>query len=77
MDEMKGKIVIVTGASSGIGRAAALKFGAEGASVALVARSGDKLEEVAQAIEAGGGAAKAMGPVVARRKRSRRRHQGG
>jgi len=37
MDEMKGKVVIVTGASSGIGRAAALRFGSEGAGVALVA----------------------------------------
>ena len=60
MDEMKGKVVIVTGASSGIGRAAALKFGAQGARVALVARSGDKLAEVAQAIEADGGEAKAV-----------------
>ena len=60
MDEMKGKIVIVTGASSGIGRAAALKFGAEGASVALVARSGDKLAQAAREIEAGGGEAHAI-----------------
>ena len=60
MDEMKGKVVIVTGASSGIGRAAALKFGAQGARVALVARSGDKLAEVAQAIEADGGEGKAI-----------------
>ncbi|MBU0704508.1 MAG: glucose 1-dehydrogenase, partial [Chloroflexi bacterium] len=60
MDEMKGKVAIVTGASSGIGRAAALKFGAEGASVTLVARSGAKLAEAAQAIEAGGGEAQAI-----------------
>ena len=64
MDEMKGKVAIVTGASSGIGRAAACKFGSEGASVALVARSGDKLAEVAKAIEAGGGEAKAIAADV-------------
>jgi len=60
MGEMKGKVVIITGASSGIGRAAALKFGSQGASVALVARSGDKLVEAAQVIEANGGAAQVI-----------------
>jgi len=60
MDEMKGQVAIVTGASSGIGRAAACKFGAEGASVALVARSGDKLVEAARVIEAGGGEAQVI-----------------
>ncbi len=62
MDEMKGKVVIVTGASSGIGRATALRFGAEGAGVALVARSGDRLAQLAREIEAQGGAAR---PIVA------------
>jgi NAD(P)-dependent dehydrogenase (short-subunit alcohol dehydrogenase family) len=52
MDEMKGKAVLITGASSGIGRAAALKFASEGASVALVARRADRLAEVTQAIAA-------------------------
>jgi NAD(P)-dependent dehydrogenase (short-subunit alcohol dehydrogenase family) len=60
MGEMKDKVAIVTGASSGIGRAAAFKFASEGASVALVARSGDKLAEVAGAIEADGREAKAI-----------------
>jgi NAD(P)-dependent dehydrogenase (short-subunit alcohol dehydrogenase family) len=60
MGEMKGKVAIVTGASSGIGRAAAFKFASEGAGVALVARSGDKLAEVAGAIEVDGGEAKAI-----------------
>ncbi|MEA3339432.1 MAG: SDR family NAD(P)-dependent oxidoreductase, partial [Chloroflexota bacterium] len=64
MDEMKGKVVIVTGASSGIGRAAALKFASEGASVVLVARSGDRLAEVAQVIESGGGKAHAIAADV-------------
>jgi NAD(P)-dependent dehydrogenase (short-subunit alcohol dehydrogenase family) len=60
MDEMKGKVVLITGASSGIGRAVALKFASEGASVALVARRADKLAEVAQAIAALGSEAVAI-----------------
>jgi NAD(P)-dependent dehydrogenase (short-subunit alcohol dehydrogenase family) len=52
-----GKIVMITGASSGIGQAAALKAGAAGATVLLVARSADKLEEIKAEIEDGGGEA--------------------
>ena len=44
----RGKVVMVTGASSGIGRATALAFAAAGAKVALVARRRDVLEEVAR-----------------------------
>ena len=60
MSEMQDKIVIVTGASSGIGRATALKFASQGARVALVARSGDKLADVAQTITDAGGEAMAL-----------------
>jgi ribitol 2-dehydrogenase len=42
--------MVITGASSGIGRAAARLFAAEGARLALVARSGDKLEALAKAL---------------------------
>jgi len=47
--------VIVTGASSGIGRATALRFGRAGASVLVVGRSEAALAEVAAAVERDGG----------------------
>lgn len=46
---LKGKIVFVTGASSGIGAATALAFAAEGARLLLAARRSDKLANVASA----------------------------
>lgn len=60
MDGMKGKVALITGASSGIGRATAIKFAAEGAKVALVARRGDKLAEVVKTIQNNGGEARAI-----------------
>ena len=46
MKRFEGKVVIVTGASSGIGRATALEFAKEGAKLALVARNEKRLREV-------------------------------
>jgi short-subunit dehydrogenase len=45
-----GKVVLITGASSGIGRAAAVRIAAAGATVLLVARSEELLDEVAEEI---------------------------
>jgi len=56
MTAFAGKVVWVTGAGTGIGRAAALMFAREGAAVALIGRRRDKLEEVAAEIKAQGGA---------------------
>ena len=54
---LKDKVVIVTGASKGLGVAIAKACAAEGARVALAARSVDRLEHVRDAIEAAGGRA--------------------
>ena len=55
--QLKGARVIVTGASSGIGRAIALEFGRRGAALALAARNTAALEEVASSIQRDGGRA--------------------
>jgi NAD(P)-dependent dehydrogenase (short-subunit alcohol dehydrogenase family) len=54
---VRGKVVVVTGASSGIGRATALKLADAGARVVLVARGEEKLLETRQEIERLGGTA--------------------
>lgn len=53
--ELSGKVVLVTGASSGIGRAMAMALAAEGSKLALVGRSAERLGAVAERI--GNGAA--------------------
>jgi len=47
---IRDRVMVITGASSGIGRAAARLFAAEGARLALMARSADKLEALAKDI---------------------------
>jgi len=56
-EELGGKHVMITGASSGIGRATALKIAAAGGVPLLVARNVEKLEEVRAEIVAAGGTA--------------------
>jgi len=55
MSMLNNKVAIVTGASSGIGRAAALRLAAEGAAVVINARGGHALEIVAEEIRIRGG----------------------
>jgi ribitol 2-dehydrogenase len=47
---VRDKVMVITGASSGIGRAAARLFAAEGAKLALVARSADKMAALAKEV---------------------------
>jgi acyl-CoA synthetase (AMP-forming)/AMP-acid ligase II/NAD(P)-dependent dehydrogenase (short-subunit alcohol dehydrogenase family) len=56
-DAVSGKVVLITGASSGVGRATARRLGAAGATVLLVARRAELLEEIRDEIEADGGLA--------------------
>ncbi|EUJ31660.1 short-chain dehydrogenase/reductase SDR [Listeria floridensis FSL S10-1187] len=54
MFDLTGKVAVVTGASSGLGRDAALSYADYGADVALLARRKDKLDELAKEITAKG-----------------------
>ncbi|UKI39484.1 MAG: SDR family oxidoreductase [Alistipes putredinis] len=62
----KDKIAVVTGASSGIGRALAYEFARRGCRVVLAARSEDKLQSVVNDIKAAGGDALAVETDVTR-----------
>lgn len=53
----KDKVVIVTGASSGIGKAIARQFSASGSKVVLAARNEEKLSEIVKELKAGNGEA--------------------
>jgi NADP-dependent 3-hydroxy acid dehydrogenase YdfG len=66
-EAIKDKIVVVTGASSGLGEATARLLSAQGAIVVLGARRADRLRALAKDIEARGGKALALETDVARR----------
>lgn len=57
MPGIDGKVIVITGASSGIGRAASLLLARRGAKLVLGARDRDGLEKVTREIEAAGGSA--------------------
>lgn len=60
---MKGKVALVTGAGSGIGRAAALALAAQGVHLVLTSRSQGGLEETDDLIRAAGGSATLQLPL--------------
>jgi NAD(P)-dependent dehydrogenase (short-subunit alcohol dehydrogenase family) len=64
-DSLAGRVAVVTGASSGIGRATALELSRRGATVVVAARRLEALEELVRQIEAGGGRAHAVQTDVA------------
>ncbi len=55
MGLLDGKVVIITGASKGIGRALSLRFAREGSAVVCAARSADLVKETAAHVKAAGG----------------------
>lgn len=55
MSRLQNKVAIITGATSGIGRASAILFSREGANISVVGRSVDKGEETAKIIKEAGG----------------------
>jgi NAD(P)-dependent dehydrogenase (short-subunit alcohol dehydrogenase family) len=65
MHPLSGKTILITGASSGIGRCAAMRFAGYGARVVLAARGQAALDEVAAAIAAEGGHAISIATDVA------------
>jgi NAD(P)-dependent dehydrogenase (short-subunit alcohol dehydrogenase family) len=66
MGRLDGKVAIVTGAASGIGRASAILFAREGARVAIVDQNSTELSETLRAMAPHGGAVQAFGADVGR-----------
>ena len=62
--DWSNKVVLITGASSGIGRSLAVELGKRGAAVGLVARRAESLNEVAREVESAGGRALALAADV-------------
>ena len=68
MSDMKDKVVLITGASSGIGRATAEAFAMKGASVVVAARRQEELDTLVAEIEGRGGKATAIKTDVSKAK---------
>jgi NADP-dependent 3-hydroxy acid dehydrogenase YdfG len=71
MKRLEGKVALVTGAGSGIGRVAALMLAAEGAAVAIAGRRKEPLDAVVKEIEKTGGKAAARACDVAKQAEAR------
>jgi NADP-dependent 3-hydroxy acid dehydrogenase YdfG len=71
-DNITGKVIVITGASSGMGAAAATHLAAKGATVVLGARRSERIEALAVEIAAAGGKATAVVTDVTKREEVRR-----
>lgn len=65
-EEVAGRTIVITGASSGFGRGAAVELASRGARVVVAARRGDALEALVAQIEADGGSAEPVGADMSR-----------
>src|SRR5271169_688440 len=73
MDRLKGKIALITGAGTGVGRACMKLFAAEGAKVVGVSRTKANLDETLAQVKAAGGEGQVERPISQSRKGPRRR----
>src|SRR5438876_10191065 len=71
-NNIAGKVVVITGASSGLGEAAARLLSAQGATVVLGARRSDRLQSLADELSGSGGKALAVATDVTHRNQVKR-----
>jgi len=71
-NKIRGKVVVITGASSGLGEAAARLLSAQGATVVLGARRSDRLQSLADELSGSGGKALAIATDVTHRNQVKR-----
>src|SRR4030088_1612819 len=62
--DLEGKVALITGATSGIGKAAAMQLAAQGATVIVHGRDADRGAAVVAEIENGGGSARFVGAAL-------------
>ena len=70
--KLEGKVAVITGASKGLGKAMALALAAEGATIALVSRNLEQLNEVGRAVKNAGGEARVFQADVAEEEQVRK-----